>query len=215
MKSEKHLRGMLGRGQQPPITSLASVTSTSAIPVSLAIPTTTPPQLPEQTRPPETTQDLSVMMGGNATLRAETLWCLNTASKHQSELFGAIFPDSNVAKAFTCGKDKTGYIIWFGLRVFFKKELTKNISQAGPFVIIFDESLNQSNKKKQLDIHVRYWEDGEVWSRYYGSQFLGHGKAEDLLDQVKVSQLSCFVLFWFIYLFYCVCGNLRKFIGIN
>ena len=192
MKAEKHVRGMRGRGQQQTLTTStvcsASTTATATPPLQ--------PQQHEQTRPVHTiaspTQDLRILLGGNATLRAETLWCLNTATNHHSlnsnqgigELFGVMFPDSDVAKSFTCGKDKTGYIIRFDIGAFFKNELTKNINPAGPFVLMFDESLNQSNKKKQLDIHVRYWEDGNVRSRYFGSQFLGHGKAEDLLHHV-------------------------------
>ncbi|KAI4799558.1 hypothetical protein KUCAC02_016839 [Chaenocephalus aceratus] len=57
--------------------------------------------------------------------------------------------------------------------------------QAGPFVLMFDESLNQATKKKQMDVHIRYWDDGCVRARYLGSQFLGHGRAEDLLHHIK------------------------------
>lgn len=60
------------------------------------------------------------------------------------------------------------------------------VTKAGPFVMMIDESLSQSSKKKQLDIHVQYWEDGCVQSRYFGSQFLGHGRADDLLHHIKV-----------------------------
>ena len=134
-------------------------------------------------------------MGATPTLRAEVLWCLETVAKHQSlnsnegigEIFQAMFPDSEIAKTFTCGKDKTGYVIRFGLAPFFKKELVDRINKAGPFVIMFDESLNKSNKKNQLDVHVRFWEGVRVQSRYFGSQFLGHGRADDLLHQIKVS----------------------------
>lgn len=52
---------------------------------------------------------------------------------------------------------------------------------------MFDESLNELAKKKQLDIHVRVWEDDRVMSLYFGSQFLGHARAEDLLQHIKVS----------------------------
>ncbi|XP_048087841.1 uncharacterized protein LOC125286663 isoform X1 [Alosa alosa] len=57
---------------------------------------------------------------------------------------------------------------------------------------MFDESLNQSAKKKQMDIHVRFWKDDRVTSSYFGSQFLGHARAEDLLQSIKecVAQLN-------------------------
>src|SRR4029434_10434808 len=95
--------------------------------------------------PPATTSDLRVTMGATPTLRAEALWCLNTAVKHHSlnsnegisELFKEMFPDSDIAKSFTCDKDKTDYIIRFGLASFFKKRLVDGINKAGPFVLMF------------------------------------------------------------------------------
>ncbi|XP_051806518.1 uncharacterized protein LOC127534690 [Acanthochromis polyacanthus] len=39
--------------------------------------------------------------------------------------------------------------------------------------------------KKQMDIHVRFLEDGCVTSRFFGSEFLGHARAEDLLQHIK------------------------------
>ncbi|XP_013861075.1 uncharacterized protein LOC106515698, partial [Austrofundulus limnaeus] len=96
-----------------------------------------------------------------------------------------MFPDSDIARTFTCGKDKTGYILRFGLAHFFKQQLVDIVNTAGPFVLMFDESLNQSTKKKQLDVHVGFWNEDCVQSRYLGSQFLGHGTAEDLLHHIK------------------------------
>lgn len=118
--------------------------------------------------------DIRVALGGTATLHAEVLWCLHTAEKHHSlnsnenvaEVFKAMFPDSDIAKSFTCGKDRTGYIIRFGLAPHFKQELINTINKAGQFFLMFDESLNQSTKTKQLDVHIRFWEDDHVQSRY-------------------------------------------------
>ncbi|KAK9976520.1 hypothetical protein ABG768_021725 [Culter alburnus] len=57
---------------------------------------------------------------------------------------------------------------------------------------MFDESLNHTSKKKQLDIHVRFWNDDKVHSRYLGSHFIGHSTAQDLLKHFKecVQQLN-------------------------
>ena len=117
--------------------------------------------------------DIRVALGGTTTLRAEVLWCLHTAEKHHSlnsnenlaDVFRAMFPDSDIAKTFACGKDKSGYIIRFGLAPYFKQELINTINKAGQFVLMFDESLNKSTKKKQL-VHIRFWEDDRVQSRY-------------------------------------------------
>lgn len=91
------------------------------------------------------------------------LWTFHTVTKHQSytgnenidELFQIMFPDSEIAKTFKCGKDKTAYMARFGLADYIKKDLISKIT--GPFVLMFDESLNQTNKTKQLDVHVRFW----------------------------------------------------------
>ncbi|XP_063730464.1 uncharacterized protein LOC134858472 isoform X2 [Eleginops maclovinus] len=131
------------------------------------------------------------LLGSTDTMKAEVLWALNTVAKHQScrsndgigELFQAMFPDSTVAKTFQCGRDKTSYILRFGVAEFVKKELISKVT--GPFVIMFDESLNHATKRKQLDLHVRYWDDGQVQSRYLGSQFMGHATANDLLKEIK------------------------------
>ncbi|XP_041865027.1 uncharacterized protein LOC121654791 [Melanotaenia boesemani] len=96
-----------------------------------------------------------------------------------------MFTDSDIAKSFTCGKDKTAYVIGFGIAPHFKKVLIKSVNDAGPYVLMFDESMNQSLKQKQLDIHIRFWKDDRVMSSYFGSQFLGHARAEDLLQNIK------------------------------
>lgn len=57
-------------------------------------------------------------------------------------------------------------------------------------MVMFDESLNKTTKTKQLDIHLCYWSGDHVASRYLGSQFMGHTKAEDLLKHFKVSTWS-------------------------
>nr|XP_020447106.1 uncharacterized protein LOC109955353 [Monopterus albus] len=57
---------------------------------------------------------------------------------------------------------------------------------------MFDETLNQTTKSKQLDLHVRYWLNDRVQSRFFGSQFMGHATAQGLLQHFKecVQQLD-------------------------
>ena len=45
----------------------------------------------------------------------------------------------------------------------------------GPFVVLFDEGLNKKMQGKQMDVHIRYWNDqsNEVRTRYFSSEFLG------------------------------------------
>ncbi|KAL1252682.1 hypothetical protein QQF64_017375 [Cirrhinus molitorella] len=91
-----------------------------------------------------------------------------------------MFPDSELAATFSCGKDKTSYLVKFGIAPFIKQQLISEVSKDS-FVVMFDESLNRSTNNKQMDLHLRYWAGDRVQSRYFGSQFLGHATAQDLL----------------------------------
>lgn len=143
---------------------------------------------------PTTHQDLRSFVGGTKTLQAEVLWVLKTITDHNSysanesigDLFRLMFPDSSVASTFSCGSNKTSYIAKFGLAPFITKEMTKEVNDSDAFVVMFDESLNKTTKSKQLDLHVRHWIGDQVNSRYFGSQFMGHAKAVDLLKHFKV-----------------------------
>ncbi|KAJ8411112.1 hypothetical protein AAFF_G00181470 [Aldrovandia affinis] len=63
------------------------------------------------------------------------MWTLETVVKHQSynsnegigKLFARMFPDSDIAKTFACGGDKTAYITKFGLAEY--KEGSRRESQ--------------------------------------------------------------------------------------
>ncbi len=98
-----------------------------------------------------------------------------------------MFPDSDIACTFACSADKTAYISKFGLATYISEQLVADANK-GAFVLMFDESLNQTTKTKQLDLHVRCWCEDHVQSRYLGLQFMGHGTAQDLLRHFKVSR---------------------------
>ena len=140
-----------------------------------------------------TDASMRAVCGTSTTLQAEVIWTLYTVSHHNSysansavsQLFPIMFPDSMIAKSFSCGKDKTGYLVRFGLAPYFKQQLVSSVSAAGEFVVMFDESLNMTTKSKQMDLHLRFWENGEIQSHYFGSQFMGHSRSEDILDAVK------------------------------
>lgn len=186
-KSEKHLTVVKGLQQTTAISQFCQVSGGSTL-----------PRREQHCSSATPVSDLRVAFGSEPTLRAEVLWVFHTVTRHQSynaneeigELFQTMFPDSEIAKSFRCGKDKTAYIARFGLADFIKRDLISKVT--GPFVLMFDESLNRTSKKKQLDLHVRFWEGGQVQSRYLGSQFMGHATAEDLMKHVKVSK--CFII---------------------
>lgn len=118
MKSEGHKSALKGR-QQLTMSSYFSVTTTTSTTTAPAVVTTTSSGAAMVGK----SSDLRAAFGSNATLKAEVLWCLNTAIQHYSyasnegvsDLFQAMFPDSEIVKSFTCGKDKTSYILKFGL----------------------------------------------------------------------------------------------------
>eukprot|EP00745_Piridium_sociabile_P011263 TRINITY_DN18046_c0_g1_i5.p1 TRINITY_DN18046_c0_g1~~TRINITY_DN18046_c0_g1_i5.p1 ORF type:complete len:211 (-),score=42.10 TRINITY_DN18046_c0_g1_i5:272-904(-) len=108
------------------------------------------------------------------------------SSKASSELFALMFPDSAIAREFTCSETKSRYLITFGIAPYFLQLLKDKVRNSGSgYVLLFDESFNQKNKKKQMDFHVRFWEDGEVKTRYLTSEFLGHARAIDLFDKIS------------------------------
>ena len=48
--------------------------------------------------------------------------------------------------------------------------------------MLFDESLN--HELQHLDLHVRIWDGGEVWTRYVALSFFGHATARDVADKM-------------------------------
>ena len=91
-----------------------------------------------------------------------------------------MFPDSAIAKSFSCGRDKIGYLLYFGISPYFHQLLYDHIRTVSNFVILFDETLNKVTQSKQMDLHFRYWNESNqrVITRYYGSIFLGHATAD-------------------------------------
>ena len=103
------------------------------------------------------TPTLSHYLDSNAVLRAEILWVLHTTSCHNlynsnegiSKVFSSMFPDSEIARRFSCGGEKTAYLTVFGLAEYFNRSLLDTIK--GDYCVLFDESLNNMVKEKQVD----------------------------------------------------------------
>ncbi|KAK0141221.1 hypothetical protein N1851_021735 [Merluccius polli] len=182
-KLTKHRKYVRGKEQTPSITA--------GFPPASQLTASAPAALPVMTAANINVRvDLRTSLGSTRTLKAEVLWTLHTIAKHQSyngnegisELFKCMFPDSNFASTFTCGADKTAYIAKFGLTIHIKDELVSKVNKS-PFVLIASMRLQ---KTKQLDVHIRFWDEGQVQSRYLGSQFMGHSTAQDLLSHLKI-----------------------------
>lgn len=141
---------------------------------------------------------LSQFVTTTETLQAEVLWALKVLSSHYSfkscedvgYIFRHMFPDSQIADKFSCGEKKCAYISCFGIAPYFHQQLLNSVKSADGYVLLFDESMSKSTQSKQLDIHVRFWWDGKVTSRYLTSQFVGHSTAEDLLNELSETLTS-------------------------
>ena len=131
---------------------------------------------------------MSDYVSNNDVLKAEVLWTLRTITTHSSyisnanvgAIFREMFPDSGIASKFKCAEMKTSYLTVFGIAPVFSKLLINSIQDN--FVILFDESLNKKSQVKQMDIHVRSFIDDRVTTRFFGSTFLGHATAEDMVE---------------------------------
>ena len=136
---------------------------------------------------------LDNVVSGDSVLNAEVYHCLNLISKHNSynsssdagDLYRLMFPDSQIASKFSCADKKAAYMTTFGLGPYLKRCQLDAIKRSENYVLLFDESLNHNTQSKQLDTYVRYWLGDSVKSHYYDSNFMGHAKADDLLDSLR------------------------------
>ena len=146
---------------------------------------------------PSVNTDLTIIpfVTSEQTLKPEIIWALHNTMTHQSftssqaanELFINMFPDSEIAKKFSCGKTKLSYLVTFGLAQYFTSELIAKLHDSSNFVILFDESFNRISKDEQMDVHVRSWDNEKqcIETRYLRSEFLGHCTASDLLKKLN------------------------------
>ena len=104
--------------------------------------------------PPSSTEPVTLATGTlnfeSNSLNAEILWCLNMVNQHLSynscshvsDLFSAMFPDSEVAQKLSVMKTNSKYMIIYGLAPYFKKKLLKKINFSFFYSVSFDESFN-------------------------------------------------------------------------
>lgn len=95
-----------------------------------------------------------------------------------------MFPDSKIAQKFTCSERNCAYIACFGIAPYLKTQLKRKLGH-NPYVLLFDESLNKMTQSKQSDVPIRMWNSDMINSQYYGSSFLGHATANDMLESFR------------------------------
>ncbi|GBN54738.1 hypothetical protein AVEN_265709-1 [Araneus ventricosus] len=86
--------------------------------------------------------------------------------------------DKHKAKCSLCNKEigigRMGeYAVEAHMHLISKQSSLRTWKAVSSFTLLFDETLNNSNQKKQLDVHARYWEpyDNKVVTTYFGSAF--------------------------------------------
>ena len=128
-----------------------------------------PPQAPETSKSKSKAATLMPQMVNKAdVLNAEVLWALKILTSHYSQrscedtdkLFKNMFPDSQIAQNFQCGRTKCSYLICFvGLAPYYHNMLLSKLKEPGTkFVISFDESLNKILQQEQMDMIIRFWD---------------------------------------------------------
>ena len=68
-------------------------------------------------------------------------------------LFAAMLPGSEIAENFQCGSTKASYVLTYGLASYHHSFSSPNQ------VVSFNESLNNSVQKEQMDLLICYWDN--------------------------------------------------------
>ncbi|XP_077542137.1 uncharacterized protein LOC144154903 [Haemaphysalis longicornis] len=105
-----------------------------------------------------------------------------------SAIFPLMFPDSQTAKNFQCGRKKVSYIVSDGLGPYFKDIVVQELNRPGVFFTIqVDETPIPEQRCQQLDVLVRYFSDRQkrVVVEHLQSFQLGSATADILLNAVK------------------------------
>ena len=124
---------------------------------------------------------------------AEVLMAVQSVTNHVSnrtmEKFATIskvfFSDSQIASRVELGRTKIGYLITFGLAPYYRTQLFRSLlpgtGTAPRFTSCFDEAFSRISKRKQMDVHIIFFdnEKSQVVHSYLGSHFMGHATAED------------------------------------
>ena len=100
-----------------------------------------------------------------------------------------MFSHSDVARQFSLGKTKVGYMILYGIAPYCKAELLGQINSSPQFSLSFDESLNPALQKCQMDVNIRFFNNttNMVVTQYLDSKFLESLNADNLFTCIRKS----------------------------
>lgn len=181
-KGTNHLKKLAKSSGQ---VTLSNFIASSSTPTTAGSSVTSISSAPKQ-------MDISGFVKNQNVLKAETLWILNSVTSHWScksagdsiHVLKLMFPDNEIARRMSCAETKCAYVTNFGIAPHFSQLLTDRVKNQRNHVLLFDESLNDNLQSKQMDVHVRFWED----------------------DQVRINAtyktFKCYYNFFYIYLFF-------------
>ncbi len=110
----------------------------------------------------------------HSVIEAEALWAsfvvehnlAFNASDHATKLFPKMFPDSEVAKKFACGRTKTAAVIKGALAPNLSEKMLANLEKSNPFSIMMDESNDKTDKSCIILIRLLDFDVGDVRTRF-------------------------------------------------
>ena len=115
--------------------------------------------------PKGTSRTLGKILIDSSVLQAEVRWALKVVMSRYSksscndvtELFKIMFPDSDIAKSFTCAKTKCRYMIVYDRAPDFQSCLLDDLKDRAYHVISYGECFNSILHFGQMDFPVRFW----------------------------------------------------------
>ena len=146
-----------------------------------------------------TSHTLDKMLINSSVLQAEVRLALKIVMSRYSEiscnyvteLFKIMFPDSDIAKSFTCAKTKCSCMIVYGLAPYFQSCRLDDLMDSAYHVISFDECFTSVLHFGQMDFAIRFWSSSKklVENLYLTSEFLQGAKAEQLVEKYNASSM--------------------------
>lgn len=107
-----------------------------------------------------------------------------------TKLFPKMFCDSKTASDFNMNRKKLSYTVSDGIEPYLKRKLLEDILKEDSFYSIqVDETPISEKRVNQFDVLVRYFSDADkqIVIHHLQSFFMGHAKAEDLLNNIKLA----------------------------
>ena len=93
------------------------------------------------------------------TLKHDVSVYKDNSVSNSSDIFKAMFPDSNIASMMKLDRKKLRFVINFGIATFLQDILKEEVASSEWFNACFDESLNNTIQECEMYLVIRYWDD--------------------------------------------------------